>query len=116
MAVKSLCSLAAASDARNGKRPDGRRGDKDWENGLHGKNGFGKAAYGGPCPPNGTHRYYFRLYALDAQLTLQSGAARSELGFGNARAHSRGGGVNGSVRTEMTAMAARVQPSDLVSM
>jgi hypothetical protein len=32
---------------------------------LFGKNSWGKTAYGGPCPPSGTHRYFFRLYALD---------------------------------------------------
>ncbi|MEW6515441.1 MAG: YbhB/YbcL family Raf kinase inhibitor-like protein [candidate division FCPU426 bacterium] len=31
------------------------------------KNSFGKTAYGGPCPPGGTHRYFFRLYALDTE-------------------------------------------------
>jgi Raf kinase inhibitor-like YbhB/YbcL family protein len=45
-----------------------------------GRNGFGKAAYGGPCPPSGTHRYYFRLYALDDELSnMRSGGSRQEL-------------------------------------
>jgi len=47
---------------------------------LQGRNDFGKTGYNGPCPPPGkTHRYFFRLYALDANLTLQPGATRQEL-------------------------------------
>jgi Raf kinase inhibitor-like YbhB/YbcL family protein len=44
-----------------------------------GKNDFGKTSYGGPCPPSGTHRYFFRLYALDKQLDLRDGSTRAEL-------------------------------------
>ncbi|MFI5455526.1 MAG: YbhB/YbcL family Raf kinase inhibitor-like protein [Isosphaerales bacterium] len=44
-----------------------------------GKNDFGKNGYGGPCPPSGTHRYFFRLYALDATLDLGSNATRAEV-------------------------------------
>jgi Raf kinase inhibitor-like YbhB/YbcL family protein len=39
-----------------------------------GKNDFGKIGYGGPCPPSGTHRYIFRLYALDGPIQLDSGS------------------------------------------
>jgi Raf kinase inhibitor-like YbhB/YbcL family protein len=41
---------------------------------LHGQNSWRRLGYGGPCPPSGTHRYYFKLYALDAALDLASGA------------------------------------------
>jgi Raf kinase inhibitor-like YbhB/YbcL family protein len=45
-----------------------------------GKNDFGKLGYGGPSPPRGKpHRYFFRLYALDAALDLQPGATRQQL-------------------------------------
>src|SRR5262245_61573174 len=40
---------------------------------------FRRVGYGGPCPPSGTHRYFFRLYALDAMLDLASGAGRIDL-------------------------------------
>jgi len=47
--------------------------------GAQGTNDFGKSGYGGPCPPSGTHRYYFKIFALDRELDLPSGAKRSEL-------------------------------------
>jgi Raf kinase inhibitor-like YbhB/YbcL family protein len=44
-----------------------------------GTNDFDKVGYGGPCPPSGTHRYYFILYALDNRPDLEPGATRLEL-------------------------------------
>jgi Raf kinase inhibitor-like YbhB/YbcL family protein len=47
--------------------------------GKQGKNDFGKLGYGGPCPPTGIHRYFFRLYALDRELGLKPGATKAQL-------------------------------------
>jgi Raf kinase inhibitor-like YbhB/YbcL family protein len=47
--------------------------------GFQGQNDFGKIGYGGPCPPSGTHRYFFRIYALDSELPLKAGATKAEL-------------------------------------
>ena len=47
--------------------------------GVHGTNDFGKSGYGGPCPPSGTHRYYFKIFALDRELDLPAGTKRSQL-------------------------------------
>jgi Raf kinase inhibitor-like YbhB/YbcL family protein len=46
---------------------------------IQGKTDFGKSQYGGPCPPSGTHRYQFKLYALDTILDLPSSTAKKDL-------------------------------------
>jgi Raf kinase inhibitor-like YbhB/YbcL family protein len=50
--------------------PDGSR---------QGRNSWHRIGYGGPCPPSGTHRYFFKLYALDTKLNLASGVTKEEL-------------------------------------
>ena len=47
--------------------------------GTLGKNTGGLDRYMGPCPPDGEHRYFFKLYALDTQLKLPEGATKEEL-------------------------------------
>ncbi|MFP3869356.1 MAG: YbhB/YbcL family Raf kinase inhibitor-like protein [Syntrophobacteria bacterium] len=44
-----------------------------------GLNDFRRIGYGGPCPPGGTHRYYFTLYALDEKLDLPPGVTKMQL-------------------------------------
>jgi len=44
-----------------------------------GKNSSGNMRYDGPCPPSGTHRYFFKLYALDSALSLSPGATKEQL-------------------------------------
>jgi Raf kinase inhibitor-like YbhB/YbcL family protein len=46
---------------------------------LQGRNDFRKVGYGGPCPPGGTHRYYFKIYALSSILQLKPGVSKKEL-------------------------------------
>ena len=63
-------SELAEAMAPNGQLSDGTR---------QGTTDFGRTGYGGPAPPSGTHRYYFKVYALDCLLELKPGATRSEL-------------------------------------
>jgi Raf kinase inhibitor-like YbhB/YbcL family protein len=46
---------------------------------LQGINDFGKKPYGGPCPPSGTHHYYFKLYALDRELELDPSSKKEDV-------------------------------------
>ena len=50
--------------------PDGSR---------QGISDFGRPGYGGPSPPSGTHRYYFKVYALDAMLDLPNSTRKADL-------------------------------------
>lgn len=47
--------------------------------GSQGTSSFRRVGYGGPCPPGGSHRYFFKLYALDNQLDLAAGATKDQL-------------------------------------
>ena len=54
--------------------------DKTLSNGAwQGTSDFGRIGYGGPCPPSGTHRYFFKIYALDTKLDLPAGARKNDL-------------------------------------
>src|SRR5439155_21068146 len=57
-----------------------------------GRNGFGANRYDGPQPPEGIHRYFFRLFALDKDVALKPGSTRSELD------HAMGGHILGEAK------------------
>lgn len=60
--------------------PEGVEKVEALENGIiQGFNDFGRIGYGGPCPPFGVHRYFFKLYALDTSLDLEPGTSKEEL-------------------------------------
>lgn len=60
--------------------PEGVPADRELKNGARqGRNDFRRIGYGGPCPPGGTHRYFFKLYALDKALDLPPGATKADL-------------------------------------
>ena len=47
--------------------------------GIQGLNDFNKHSYGGPCPPSGTHRYFFKVYALDMKLNLNPNSRKKDV-------------------------------------
>ena len=59
----------SAKEISKGAEPDG----------TPGKNSWSKTGYGGPCPPSGTHRYFFKLYALDTLLDIPAGSNKKQI-------------------------------------
>lgn len=56
------------------------RPEQEFKSGMRqGNNDWPKIGYGGPCPPSGTHRYYFNLYALDTVLDIKPGASKAQI-------------------------------------
>ena len=68
--IPANVSHIAENAPKSGQLPGG---------GVQGRNDSGKQGYMGPCPPSGTHRYYFRLYALDTPLSISEQAGKSDL-------------------------------------
>ncbi|RLG33782.1 YbhB/YbcL family Raf kinase inhibitor-like protein [Methanosarcinales archaeon] len=53
--------------------------EEDSVPGTVGVNSWGRNDYGGPCPPSGEHRYFFKLYALDTTLNLDTNSTKKDL-------------------------------------
>ena len=63
-----------------GGLPEGIKDAKQLHSGgTQGTNSWRRIGYGGPCPPSGTHRYFFKLYALDTTLSLGNNATAKDL-------------------------------------
>lgn len=92
--TKSLCLIMEDPDVPRNLRPDGLFvhwmvwnippttsgvAEHAEPNGIGGLNSGGQLGYTAPCPPHGSHRYYFRLYALDTELILTTTATKAEL-------------------------------------
>ena|SRR5436190_7182171 len=85
--TKSLAMIVEDPDAPRGvydhwvvwNIPPGQAIAQDSRPGVAGRNSFGNTDYGGPCPPSGSHRYFFKVYALDSQLNIEPGSDKKAL-------------------------------------
>lgn len=81
---KSLVVILEDPDAEGGtfthwiafNTPKEIRQDYQGNSGL---NDFGSVGYGGPCPPEGTHRYYFKVYSLDKKLSFENPPKKKQI-------------------------------------
>ncbi len=53
--------------------------EEDSVPGIEGLNDFRRHSYGGPCPPSGTHRYFFKVYALDITLSISQNSRKKDV-------------------------------------
>ncbi len=85
--TKTLAIIVEDPDAPRGtfdhwllwNLPPDRIIEEDRVLGASGKNSAGKVGYYPPCPPSGSHRYYFTVFALDTSLSLEEGSDKQEL-------------------------------------
>jgi len=85
--TKSLALLVEDPDASSGlfehwlvwNIPPNEAISENTVPGISGRNSFGSTGYGGPCPPSGSHRYFFKVYALDADLNIPAGSDKQTL-------------------------------------
>lgn len=85
--AKSLVIIVDDPDAVNGSfchwiiwdLPITDRIEEGEHRGIPGRNDFGYFKYNGPCPPSGTHRYYFKVYALDCILEIPASSGKTDL-------------------------------------
>lgn len=92
--TQSLVLIVEDPDVSKDIRPDGiwihwvvfninpeatHVGEGDMPEGIPGRNTGGSGIYEGPCPPEGEHRYYFKLYALDSTLDLSPGSSADQV-------------------------------------
>ncbi|MFQ5952080.1 MAG: YbhB/YbcL family Raf kinase inhibitor-like protein [Candidatus Omnitrophota bacterium] len=85
--TKSLALIVDDPDAPMGTwvhwvvydMPVSSRVDENTIPGKQGMNDFGRKDWGGPCPPSGTHRYFFKVYALDGELGISEGISKGTL-------------------------------------
>jgi len=86
--TQSLALIMEDPDAPNGTfyhwivwniPPDEHKIPEHSNPGISGMNSGGKTGYHGPCPPDGSHRYYFHVYALDKELNIAAGESKASL-------------------------------------